>query len=134
MPEDIGYGDMLEGLSDQPAQPELVGEMGPTQSPGGPGIDTPEEQRAVQMLMQGAKLFRQAAMTDRSLEPIVSKMLSDAFLTITDHYGMGEEGKLALKKAQMQANMAKQERLRGGAAPPTTPAPPLGKEHYTINY
>ena len=80
---------------------------------GGPGVDTPQEQQAVQLLMQGAQAFRQAAETDPSVRHIIDKFLQDGFLQISDHYGFGEEGKVALKQAQMTKNRAQASAVMG---------------------
>ena len=93
------------------------------QSLGGPGVDTPQEQKAVQMLMQGAMLFRQAAQIDPSVSPIVDKMLQDSYLQITKHYGFEQEGKLALQQAQMQKNRMKSQAF---SSPAGQSGPPVG--------
>ena len=89
---------------------------------GGPGIDTPQEQQAVELLMQAAQGFRQAAETDPSVKPIIDAILQDAFLKITTHYGFGEEGKMALKQAQMGQEKARSSALSYGG-PPTQGSP-----------
>lgn len=94
---------------------------------GGPGVDTPQEQQAVKMLMEGAQLFRQAAGTDPSVRYIVDKLLQDGFLQISEHYGFGEEGKLALKQAQMTKNRAQASTVtgQGPQAGPPVGGPPI---------
>jgi len=97
------------------------------QGMGGPGVDTPQEQQAVQALMQGAQLFRQAAEVDPSIRYIIDDILQKGFLTITKHYGFEEEGKLALRQSQMQRNRALGTKMEGGPQPPgPPPAPPPG--------
>jgi len=91
---------------------------------GGPGVDTPQEQKAVEMLMQGAMLMRQAAQIDPSVSPIVDKMLQDSYLQITKHYGFEQEGKLALQQAQMQKNRMKSQAFASPAG--QSQGPPLG--------
>ena len=80
---------------------------------GGPGVDTPQEQQAFQMLMKGAEMFRQAAQTDPTVRHIIDKFLQDGFLQISEHYGFGEEGKLALKQAQMTKGRAQASAVTG---------------------
>jgi len=123
--------DMLSQLSAQgppgggPAPQQPGAPMAGSQT-GGPGVDTPEEQQAVQLLMQGMQFIRQAAGIDRSIRPLVDKILPDAFLQFAQHYGYGEEGKLALKQAQMM-----QSRERGavlqGQGPMKGPPGPVGQ-------
>ena len=91
---------------------------------GGPGVDTPQEQKAVQALMEGAKAFRMAAQSDPSIKPLVDALLQDGFIKITQHYGVGEEGKMALKQAQMAQGRARSAALSYGAGP--TQGPPIG--------
>ena len=93
------------------------------QGQGGPGIDTPQEQQAVQMLIQGMQMFRQAATTDPSIRPMIDKILQDGFLQIADHYGYGEEAKLALKQAQMQVGRARASAVEGRGPGQAMPAP-----------
>jgi len=95
----------------------------PGEQLGGPGVDTPQEQQAVQMLMQGAQMFRQAAQTDPSVSHIIDKFLQDGFLQISDHYGFGEEGKMALKQAQMTKGRAQASAVSGQGP---TAGPPIG--------
>ena len=97
---------------------------GGIQGLGGPGVDTPQEQQAVQLLMQAAENFRLAAQSDPSIKPIIDTFLQDAFLKITDHYGFGEEGKMALKQAQMAQGKARSAALTYGKPP--TQGPPIG--------
>jgi hypothetical protein len=91
---------------------------------GGPGVDTPQEQKAVQALMEGAKAFRLAAQSDPSIKPLVDALLQDGFIKITQHYGVGEEGKMALKQAQMAEGRARSAALSYGGGP--TQGPPIG--------
>ena len=140
--------DQLSQLSQMPAQGQEGGGMpqgpqgGPpggaepqipqgvqsfAQSLGGPGVDTPQEQKAVQMLMQGALLFRQAAQTDPSVGPIVDKVLQDSYIQITKHYGFEQEGKLALQQAQMQKNRMKSQAFSSPAGQAQGGQPPVGQ-------
>lgn len=95
------------------------GAQAPGQSPGGPGVDTPQEQQAVKLLMQGAQAFRQAAEVEPSVRYIVDKILQEGFLSITKHYGMEQEGKLALQQAKLGADKQKSANLAGPPAPPS---------------
>lgn len=103
------------------AAPPEVGAV--QQGLGGPGIDTPQEQQAVQLLMQGAMSFRKATEIDPSIRGIIDPALQKAYLEITRHYGLEEEGKTALKQAQLQSNRMRASRL---SAPPS--APPMGRQ------
>ena len=109
--------DSMSELASMPqeAGPDMGGapEMGGQEQLGGPGVDTPQEQQAVQLLMQGAQAFRQAAETDPTVRHLVDKLLQDGFLQISDHYGFGEEGKMALKQAQMTKNRAQASAVMG---------------------
>jgi len=115
------------GMSGPPmGGPEMGAQPGaqPGQQLGGPGVDTPQEQQAVQLLMQGAQAFRQAAETDPSVRHLIDKFLQDGFLQISEHYGFGEEGKMALKQAQMTKNRAQASAVMGQGpqqGPPTQP-------------
>lgn len=117
--------DAIGGLAGMPQAQgmEGAGGAGGVQGMGGPGVDTPQEQQAVQLLMQGAQMLRQAAQVDPSIRPIIDKLLPDAFLQITQHYGFAEEGKMALKQAQMQQGRARASAV-GGMGP--TQGPPTG--------
>lgn len=111
-----------DALSSLSSMPETGESMSGTQDTGGPGIDTPAEQQAVQMFIEGMKLIRQGAMADPSTKPIVDKFLQDTFLQLSQHYGYGEEGKMALKQAQMMQTRARSQAIGGvpgpGAGPP----------------
>jgi hypothetical protein len=108
---------------DQPPGGPPTGATGPTAAPGGPGPDTPQEQQALQLLMQGAQAFRQAASVEPSIRYIVDKHLQGAYLEITKHYGMEQEGKLALQQAQLRSN---KQRSAGMTGPPRPARPPMG--------
>lgn len=95
------------------------------QPPGGPGIDTPQEQKAVQLLTKGAQLIREAANAEPSIRIIVDKTLQDLFMQITKHYGMEEEGKLALRQAKLGADRQRAVALTGPPGGPPSP-PPAG--------
>lgn len=123
--------DSLSALASLPAEGGAVGGAPPEGAPGaetgaqlgGPGVDTPQEQQAVEMLMQGAQMFRQAAQTDPSVRHIIDKFLQDGFIQISEHYGFGEEGKLALKQGQMMKSRA-QASVVTGQGPQS--GPPVG--------
>ena len=102
---------------------------GAVQGMGGPGVDTPQEKQAVEMLMKAAQLMRQSAEADPSIKPLIDTMLQDSFLKITDHYGVGEEGKTALKQAQLGQGRERATALSGG---PPTQGPPNASQ--AINY
>lgn len=120
MPEQLNeqyraMSDLGEREADLEAPPE-VGAV--QQGLGGPGVDTPQEQQAVQLIMQGAMAFRKATEIDPSIRGIIDPALQKAYLDITKHYGLEEEGKAALKQAQLQSNRAKSSRLT--ARPPVS--------------
>ena len=123
--------DAIGGLAGMPQAQGLegaggAGGAGGVQGMGGPGVDTPQEQQAVQLLMQGAQMLRQAAQVDPSIRPIIDKLLPDAFLQITQHYGFAEEGKMALKQAQMQQGRARASAVGGMGPTQGPPSPPAG--------
>jgi hypothetical protein len=125
--ETLQETDSLSELSSMPqdSQQEMpMDASGGIPGLGGPGVDTPQEQEAVKNLMEAAKLFRVAAQSDPSIKPIIDTFLQDAFLKITDHYGFGEEGKMALKQAQMAQSKARSAALTYGKPP--TQGPPVG--------
>lgn len=98
---------------------------GPMAGPQGPQagnkIDTPAEQKAMQSVVQGAILLREAANLDPSVRYIMDKALLDIFTQITKHYGLEQEGQLALKQAQL----TKQRQQSAKFAQPQPPGPPL---------
>ena len=112
-----------EGAPMQPGGPPMGGPEQGVEGMGGPGIDTPQEKQAVELLMQGAQVFRQAAQIDPTVAHIIDKFLQDGFLQISEHYGFGEEGKLALKQAQMMKGRAKAQAVN---TPGPTQGPPIG--------
>jgi len=116
-----------DALSSLSAMPEQDSSGAPEADTGGPGIDTPAEQKAVQMFIEGMKLIRQGAMADPSTRPIVDKFLQDTFLQLAQHYGYGEEGKLALKQAQMGETRARSNALSGAPTGPMS-GPPVGSD------
>jgi len=85
-------------------------------APGARGIDTPQEQKAMQLLAQAATLVREAANTEPSIRYIADKYLVSMFTDVTKHYGLEEEGKLALQQAQMQK---RNQSIAGRTGPPT---------------
>jgi hypothetical protein len=128
--------DALSQLSSMPSEsPEAL--AGPAQGgadSGGPGVDTPSEQQAVQLFLQGMQLFRQGAQKDPTTQYIIDKCLQDTFLQIAQHYGYGEDAKLALKQAQM-IKMRERSGALSGAGPmqgppvqggPAQGPPPMG--------
>jgi len=115
--DDMGGG-MEGGSPEMPGAPMPGGESG-GQSPGGPGVDTPQEQQAVKLLMQGAQAFRKAAQIEPSVRYIVDKLLQEGFMSITKHYGMEQEGKLAMQQAKLGADKQKSAAFNGPPAPPS---------------
>lgn len=88
---------------------------------GGPGIDTPVEKQAMELLTRGAELIRKAADVDPAIRPIIDKHLENAFLDVMTTYGLGEQAKLSLKQAKMQRDQQVAGRLNmaGPPVPPT---------------
>jgi hypothetical protein len=130
-----------ESLSQLGGLGEDMNQMAGVAGMGGPGVDTPQEQQAVQVFMRGAQLLRQGAEIDPSTRPIIDKILQDGFLQIAKHYGFEEEGKIALKQAQMQQNRAKAAAVSGQGphqGPPIVqpPEPPGGgkPQDFQIRY
>lgn len=125
----------MSDLASMP-QAEAGAQAAPTQGQGGPGVDTPQEQQAVKLLIEGMKLIRQASTVDTSIRPIVDKVLPDAFLQFSQHYGYGEEGKLALKQAQMLQSKARAASLAGGPPGGSAPmtGPPSSPKNMAIEY
>lgn len=85
--------------------------------PGGPGPDTPQEQQALKLLMQGAMMFRRATEVEPSIRFLIDELLQKAYLGVTKHYGMEQEGKLALQQAQIKANRNKAVAITGPPRP-----------------
>lgn len=85
---------------------------------GGPGIDTPQEKQAMQSVMEGMMALRKAATSDPSLRVVIDQHLQKMFLDITSHYGLAEEGKAALKSAQLMANRQHAAPIMGPPGPP----------------
>lgn len=111
-----------------------AGPGGPMAPNGGPNrIDTPQEQKAMQLFMQGSLLFREAANLDPSVRFIVDQLLVKGFTDVTKHYGLEQEGKLALQQAQLTRTNDMRGRVMGGqpsqpqppAVPPGPPGPPV---------
>ena len=100
----------LAGLQGAPDQG--VGQMA------GQGV-----QKAVEALMGAMQLMNIAIEADPSLTAILRPMMQKTFLTVADHYGHGEEAKLALKKAKMQGPQGPPMGAPAGAPPTGAPAP-----------
>ena len=94
-----------------------------TQGPGGPGIDTPQEQQALKLMMQGAVLFRRPTEIEPSIRYLVDELLQKTYLGVTRHYGMEQEGKLALQQSKIRADRGRAVALTG---PPRGQARPGG--------
>lgn len=101
-------------------------------APGGPGLDTPAEKQAVQLLMEGGMLFRKAAEVEPSVRYLIDAMLEKMMLDVTKHYGMEQEGKLALQQAKLGRDRERSGALTGppggapSGAPPEAPTGPSG--------
>lgn len=102
---------------------EAGGGEGPGQGPGGPGIDTPAEQQAVQLIAQGMAMLRQAATLEPSIRWIMDSSLPKLMLEVAKHYGVEEEAKLALQQAQLQKRKA--DTIRRAGPPPAPSGPPV---------
>lgn len=132
----------MQPTGGQPTMGQPMGgqPMGPSSGMGGPGVDTPQEKQAVDMLMQAMQLMRQASTVDPSIRPLVDKFLPDTFLQFAQHYGFGEEAKMALKQAQMTQEKARAGALQGGQGPmqrpPVTGPPQAGspEQNQMIEY
>jgi len=120
--------DEINYMNEIAAMPgENTAEMPPAEMPmeepsegsqlGGPGIDTPQEKAAIAKLIQGGIFMRQATQHDPSIRYILDQHLEKMFLDIANHYGVAEEGKLALKQAKMRVAEKRRNRLAG---------PPIG--------
>jgi hypothetical protein len=92
---------------------------GQTPPPGGPGPGTPQEQQALKLLMQGAVIMRRATEVEPSIRYIIDDLLQKAYLMVTKHYGMEQEGKLALQQAKLRADRNKAVALTGPPKRPT---------------
>lgn len=92
---------------------------GGSAAPGGPGPDTPQEQQALKLLMQGALMMRRATEVEPSIRYIIDDLLQKAYLQVTKHYGMEQEGKLALQQAQLRANRNRASAVTGPPKPQT---------------
>lgn len=99
---------------------------GAQQGPGGPGVDTPQEQQALQLLLQGAMMMRRATEIEPSIRYIIDDLLQKAYLGVTKHYGLEQEGKLALQQAQLKANRSRSAALTGPPRPRQAQAGPMG--------
>ena len=136
MPNDVDMMSQIAGQSGG-AGPAAAptGPAAPPASPGGPlggpnKVDTPQEQKALQMLIQGSLMFREAANLDPSVRYIIDKVLVDAYGQVTKHYGLEQEGKLALQQAQLMKQREMQQKFAGpgagGQSQPQPPAAPPG--------
>ena len=117
-------GQPMPGLGGPQMQgPPMAGPEGGLEGapggPGQPGVDTPQEQKAIQLLTQAAVLMREAANVEPSIRHIVDDTLQRSFLAVTKHYGIEQEGKLAMQQAQLTKNRTMSSRIGGGMAPPT---------------
>lgn len=92
---------------------------GQTPPPGGPGPDTPQEQQALKLLMQGAVMMRRATEVEPSIRYIIDDLLQKAYLMVTKHYGMEQEGKLALQQAKIRADRGRAVAVTGPPVRPT---------------
>lgn len=93
-------------------------------APGGRGIDTPQEEKAMQMLVQAASLIREAANAEPSIRYIADKHLLGMFNDVVKHYGIEEQGKMALQQAQLAKRDEGAVRRAGPPGAPTG-APPV---------
>jgi len=121
-PSDIGAG-AVGGVGGIPSVQAPASAVGPGAGggqapPGGPGPDTPIEQQVLQEITQAAQVFRGAADKEPSIRFIVDGLLQKLFADITKHYGMEEEGKLAIQQAQLQKRNSD---AAGRAGPPGPP-------------
>ena len=116
MEPEMGASPMGASMEGAPAQqtppPGAEG-----QAPGGPGPDTPQEQQALQLLMQGALMMRRATEIEPSIRYIIDGLLEKAYLQVTKHYGMEQEGKLALQQSKLRANQTRAAALTGPPRP-----------------
>jgi len=133
------YEDETAMMGDLAAMPEPTAQgqappaappMQPGQALGGQGVDTPQEQQAVELLMQAAMMMRQAAETDPGLRPYIDKHLQGAFLDISTYYGFGEDAKLALKQATMQRDRERSGMMMKAGASPMGMAPRAAQIKY----
>ena len=90
---------------------------------GGPGVDTPQEQQDLEFFSQGAMMLRRAAEVDPSIRYIIDKHLQQTFMEVAKHYGVEQEGKLAMQQAQLGAN-----RERAGAIMGPPPSGGMGPQ------
>ena len=96
-------------------------------APGARGIDTPQEEKAMQMLVQAASLIREAANAEPSIRYIADKHLLGMFNDVVKHYGIEEQGKMALQQAQLAKRDEGAVRRAGPPAAPTgAPPTPVG--------
>lgn len=131
----MAFENEMQGLSNLASTPEEGGppdtgpvgpggaSPGPAQSPGGqggPGIDTPAEQQALKLMMAGAMAYRKAATVDPTLRPIVDKHMQTLYMEVMKHYGMEQEGKLAMQQASLQRDREMSARV----SPPVSAAGP----------
>jgi hypothetical protein len=123
------------GMQSAPVGAAGLGAGGsPTPPPGGPGADTPQEQQALQLLLQGATMMRRATEIEPSIRYIIDDLLQKAYLGVTKHYGLEQEGKLALQQAKLQADRGRAVALTGPPKPRqmgpstggSTPTGPMG--------
>lgn len=108
---DQGSGAGMEGAMS--SGPPVAGQGPSGAAPGGPGPDTPQEQQALKLLMQAGVALRRAAEVEPSIRYIIDETLQKAYLSITKHYGMEQEGKLALQQAKIRADRGKAIAMTG---------------------
>lgn len=108
---DSGGGMDSEGAA--AGGPPTAGQGPSGAAPGGPGPDTPQEQQALKLLMQAAVALRRAAEVEPSIRYIIDDTLQKAYLSVTKHYGMEQEGKLALQQAKLRADRGRAVALTG---------------------
>lgn len=114
----------MEDQPEVPSQAPMMPGAGPpgaqSQGPGGPGPDTPQEQQAIKLLMQAGVIMRRAAEVEPSIRYIIDEALQNAYLKITKHYGMEQEGKLALQQAKLRSDRSRAVSLTGPPRQPPT--------------
>uniref|UniRef100_A0A6M3L3D4 Uncharacterized protein n=1 Tax=viral metagenome TaxID=1070528 RepID=A0A6M3L3D4_9ZZZZ len=121
--EDISMPSAPTDMGAPPVPTPMGTEAGVGVAPGGRGIDTPQEEKAMQMLVQAASLIREAANAEPSIRYIADKHLLGMFNDVVKHYGIEEQGKMALQQAQLAKRDEGAVRRAGPPGAPTG-APP----------